>query len=106
MNIFDIFARSEIVITDRLHGMIFAAITGTKCIVLNSKSPKIKGCFEWIKDLKYIYFLNEISNFSVAYNYLLDLDYADLKRHKSSNFDYGTLEQYIIKKISKINTNI
>lgn len=45
---------SELIITDRLHGMIMAAITGTPCIVLNSKSPKVMGCYEWIRDLDYI----------------------------------------------------
>lgn len=45
---------AELVITDRLHGMIFSAITGTPCIVLNSKSPKVLGCYEWIKHLDYI----------------------------------------------------
>ncbi len=44
----------ELVVTDRLHGMIFAAITGTPCIVINSKSPKVLGCYEWIKKLEYI----------------------------------------------------
>ncbi len=33
------FLSSGLVITDRLHGMIFAAITGTPCIALDNKSP-------------------------------------------------------------------
>ena len=48
------FCKVELVITDRLHGMLFAAITGTPCIVINSKSHKIQGCYEWIKSLGYI----------------------------------------------------
>lgn len=48
------FSGSELVITDRLHGMIFCAITGTPCIVVDSKSPKVRGCYEWIKHLDYI----------------------------------------------------
>lgn len=55
------FSSAELVVTDRLHGMIFAAITGTPCIVINSKSPKVKGCYEWIKDLDYIRFADDIS---------------------------------------------
>lgn len=50
------FCGAELVITDRLHGMIFCAITGTPCIVVDSKSPKVRGCFEWIKHLDYIRF--------------------------------------------------
>lgn len=55
------FAASELVITDRLHGMIFAAVTETPCIVLNSRSHKIRGCYEWLKNLGYIRFLNDIN---------------------------------------------
>ncbi len=56
---FDAFRHAELVITDRLHGMIFSAITGTPCIVINSKSPKVKGCYEWIQNLDYIRFCEE-----------------------------------------------
>ena len=56
------FAASELVITDRLHGMIFAAVTETPCIVLNSRSHKIIGCYEWLKKLGYIRFVNDINN--------------------------------------------
>lgn len=55
------FDASELVITDRLHGMIFAAVTETPCIVLNSRSHKIRGCYEWLKKLGYIRFLNDIN---------------------------------------------
>ena len=56
---FEEFASSEIVVTDRLHGMIFAAITETPCIVVNSRSHKIRGCYEWIKSLDYIRFVED-----------------------------------------------
>ena len=56
---FDAFRHAELVITDRLHGMIFCAITGTPCVVLNSKSPKVLGCYAWIKDLPYIRFCDD-----------------------------------------------
>ena len=55
------FRKAKIVITDRLHGMIFSAITGTPCIVFNSLSPKLKGCYEWIKSLEYIKFCNDLN---------------------------------------------
>lgn len=51
---YSMFRNSELVITDRLHGMIFSAITGTPCIVINSKSPKVMGCYDWISNLPYI----------------------------------------------------
>lgn len=51
---------ARLIITDRLHGMIFSAITGTPCIVLDSKSYKLKGCYEWIKNLSYIKFAEDV----------------------------------------------
>ncbi len=44
------FAASELVITDRLHGMIFAAITKTPCIAVDNVSKKVSGVYQWIKD--------------------------------------------------------
>lgn len=62
------FASAELAVTDRLHGMIFAAVTGTPCIVMNSKSPKVKGIYDWIfADYEYICFtenFNEMAEFA------------------------------------------
>ncbi len=54
------FASAEVVLTDRLHAMIFSAITGTPCVVVDSKSPKLRGVYAWIKDLPYIQFADGI----------------------------------------------
>ena len=64
---FDAFRRAELVITDRLHGMLFCAISGTPCIVLNSKSPKVLGCYAWIKDLPYIRFCDDAGKIAQIY---------------------------------------
>lgn len=64
---FDAFRHSELVITDRLHGMIFCAISGTPCIVINSKSPKVLGCYEWVRELSYIQFCDDVQNLTQIY---------------------------------------
>lgn len=48
------FKKAEIVITDRLHGMIFCYITNTPCIVFNNSNHKIMSSYEWIKESKNI----------------------------------------------------
>lgn len=48
------FSRASLVITDRLHAMLFAAITGTPCIAFDNKSKKVSGQYEWIKNLDYV----------------------------------------------------
>lgn len=59
---FEQFISHTLVITDRLHAMIFSAITGTPCIVIASKSHKLIGCYEWIKELPYIQFAENIED--------------------------------------------
>lgn len=55
------FSSSRLVITDRLHGMIFAAITGTPCIALNNDNGKVGRVYEWIAELPYITFAQSVS---------------------------------------------
>lgn len=54
LKIWSAFKKSKVVLTDRLHGMIFCYITKTPCVVLPNNNHKVKGCFEWIKDCDYI----------------------------------------------------
>ncbi len=53
------FKQAKLVITDRLHGMIFAAITGTPCIAFNNSTGKVAGVYSWIQKLPYIQFVSE-----------------------------------------------
>lgn len=65
------FAGAEIVITDRLHGMIFSAITGTPCIALSNYNHKIIGTYEFIKYLPYIKFVQTEEEIKAAFDELL-----------------------------------
>lgn len=44
------FSTSQLVITDRLHGMLFAVITGTPCLAVDNISKKVSGVYEWIAE--------------------------------------------------------
>lgn len=52
---------SNVIVTDRLHGMIFAYITGTPAVVLPNSNNKIKMCYEWIKNCGFIHFIPSFS---------------------------------------------
>ena len=67
------FARAQIVVTDRLHAMIFAAITNTPCIAFDNKSNKVEGVYEWIKYLSYIKFIRNIEEVETCVENLLDI---------------------------------
>lgn len=59
-DIWDTFRKSKIVLTDRLHGMIFSAITGTPCIAFQNSNGKIQQTYEaWLKDIPEIEMINE-----------------------------------------------
>ena len=53
---------AELVITDRLHGMVFSAITETPCVVFDSLTHKIVESYDWLKNLGYIQMCNDINN--------------------------------------------
>ena len=54
------YADSRIVITDRLHGVIFCAITGTPCIALNNNNSKVQNLIEtWLGDASFIVLLSQ-----------------------------------------------
>ena len=47
--------KSRVVITDRLHCMIFCAITGTPCVVFDNSNKKISGVYsQWMSEVSYI----------------------------------------------------
>lgn len=54
----DEFAGYRFIITDRLHGMVFAALTGTPCIVLDNCDHKVRGVYDWLKQNRYILYLD------------------------------------------------
>ncbi|MBC9722863.1 MAG: polysaccharide pyruvyl transferase family protein [Lactobacillus sp.] len=57
------FSSSKIVITDRLHGMIFAYITGTPAIVFDNQNHKVRNSYnDWLNDVDYIHFADDYSN--------------------------------------------
>lgn len=67
------FQSSKVVVTDRLHGMIFAAITGTPCIAFRNFNHKIKESYNWIKNLDYIEFCDNISEFKNSFEKIKEI---------------------------------
>jgi pyruvyl transferase EpsI len=53
------FSKYQLIITDRLHGMIFAYITSTPCIVFTSKTEKAENLYkDWLKDCSFVSIYN------------------------------------------------
>lgn len=75
------FAAAELVITDRLHAMVFAAMSNTPCIVLRNNNHKITGTYEWISGLPYIKMADDISQ--------VEQYIPELMTMKNCRYDYS-----------------
>ena len=53
----DHFSSHALVITDRMHGMIFSVLTRTPCIVLPTVDHKMRASYEWFRDVQGLAFL-------------------------------------------------
>lgn len=63
---FSEFATAEIVVTDRLHAMLFCAITGTSCVAVDNISRKVSGSYKWIEELSYIEVIDSVDEIESA----------------------------------------
>lgn len=78
-------ANSKIVITDRLHGMIFSYLTNTPCVVLKTYNHKLIGQYEWLSNCNGVY-LKDIEDINQEFlNKVIDENVDDMK------FDYQKL---------------
>ena len=90
------FSRARLVVTDRLHGMVFAAIAGTPCIAFDNKSDKVRGTYEWISYLPYIKFAENTEEAKAMLSELLKMG--------RQTFDNEPLKKYfrqITKELQK-----
>lgn len=93
--IWNTFSESKLVITDRLHGMIFAYITGTPALVLPNSNFKVEKCYEWIKKCGYIKFIKEPTNERLLS--LLSSEYSKEGFEKSHSFIRSEMKNNIFK---------
>ena len=79
------FAQAKLIITDRLHGMVFAILACTPCVVIESKSHKIAGVYNWIRDMETVQLINDVKDLQSAIGRAMSAEnpsnaLADLKR--------------------------
>ncbi|MDN7131510.1 polysaccharide pyruvyl transferase family protein [Halomonas sp. MC140] len=74
------FQGAQLVVTDRLHGMILAALAGTPCLVLPNSNHKIRQTWtDWLGDVPQVRFLelDELSDIDSAVHELLTMPRRD-----------------------------
>lgn len=94
------YADKRFIVTDRLHGMVFAAITGTPCIVFDNVSKKISGVYKWIETLDYVNLVTSTEEFKNVLEQMESFDYDHCKRQLSEL--QNRLEKEYIPKIDVI----
>lgn len=54
------FSKANVIITDRLHGMVFAILSGTKCVAIDNKTHKVFGVYKkWLSDNKNVFYVDK-----------------------------------------------
>ena len=82
------FSRAQLIITDRLHGMVLAYLSKTPCIVLSSYNYKIKGVYEWIKETEWMVYADKTEEIGSLVDALMEKTFIK----DSKSLEYKTLE--------------
>lgn len=90
------FCNANLVITDRLHAMIFSALVGTPCIALDNISKKVSGVYFWINKLEYIKCI--LNADEIEDNLIKELVSKNNNKFEINNECFGELEAVLVKK--------
>ena len=99
-------ARRQLIITDRLHGMIFAVITGTPCIVFGNSYHKVRSSYySWFKNLEYVVFIKKMDikkELETNIKKLMNLKNYTVFNHKFFDQYYLLMKNIIQSKIDML----
>jgi exopolysaccharide biosynthesis predicted pyruvyltransferase EpsI len=70
------FAKSELIVTDRFHGIIFSVVTGRPCVALETVDHKIPESIKWFADLPQVQLASNLDEV---------LEKLEAVRHASQN---------------------
>lgn len=79
------FKGAELVVTDRLHGMIFCYITNTPCIVFQNNNHKVRETVKWLPANSNIFLINEFSKEVLEFI---------IKKCSSYKYDYHVINNF------------
>lgn len=91
------FISSKLVITDRLHAMLFSYLTATPCIVFKNSNQKITGTLEWLKRSQNIFFTE---NMEQAISAIFEI--LNNKKEYIDNIDMISKFEPLIEYVEKI----
>lgn len=86
------FSSAKLIITDRLHAMIFSYVTGTPCIAINNSSKKVEGSFRFISKCNFIKMANGLTEAVEIIPPLMDMEDCSLNEFV---YPIGILEEVL-----------
>ena len=82
-NKLDEFSSAKLIITDRLHGVIFSVITNTPCIAIDNFNHKIRGICQWMNEWSSVSYVNNFYELTeVISNLKMDKEFDKEKLKK------------------------
>lgn len=78
------FQHAELVITDRLHAMVFSALSGTRVVALDNVSGKVSGAHRWLSGLDYVRVASSIDDVEKLAQEVLKISDRDRARMLST----------------------
>ncbi|WP_040203793.1 polysaccharide pyruvyl transferase family protein [Neobacillus jeddahensis] len=96
------FKQAKVVVTDRLHGMIFCAITKTPCIVFSNSNHKIISTYQcWLSDLAFIRYIKvfDIDYILEQINQLVQMEWKE--DHEVKYLEYIQKFDLILESLRK-----
>ena len=92
------FASAKLIVTDRLHGMIFALLVRTPCVAMGNSNGKVKAVYQWIKDCPFIKYIDTVEELPEAINVLETLKEED-KEYSFNMEAFAPLAQLIKEEV-------
>ena len=94
------FGNAEVVVTDRLHGMIFAFITQTPCIVLGNNHHKVKESYKTLSKCNYLYYVDSVDEVE---SIMMKIKNAPIQAASISfHNEFKELSRYIVDKLGMV----
>lgn len=95
MALLDRIRQSSVVITDRLHAMIFCAVTNTPCVAFDNLSGKVSESYQWIKENPHIVLCEKEEDFETCLRQALSEENVAASSMNNINDKYKELEEYL-----------
>jgi len=91
----DRISHAEVVVTDRLHAMIFCAITDTPCVAFDNISGKLAGTYDWLRSRNHIALCYSVEQVEECLEKVLSENVADGRSINGINGKLMELEQFL-----------